>query len=139
MSAPDILQHLTPFLPRLAATFDSSLRGAGFPMTGWSRAVLNFVWDARSRLLAAGTSPDRLPGLADDFRRHFHEDIPRSGPENLRHNPELFMDMLDGVKRCFNYELYKMHLPSIEDEHSKFSFVCNAFKKALECKNDVEK
>ncbi|CAD5211747.1 unnamed protein product [Bursaphelenchus xylophilus] len=124
----------------LSKTFDQAIRGQGYPQTGWSRSVIQFIWNARTILIDAGlVSSHQLHGLKQDFRRNFYEDIPRSTPETLKYNPELWMDMLDGVKRVFDYELYKLHLPSVEDDHSRYSFVCNVFKKAMELKNDMEK
>ncbi|CAD5207559.1 unnamed protein product [Bursaphelenchus okinawaensis] len=124
----------------LLETFDQAIRGQGYPQTGWSRAVIQFIWNTRTLLIDAKlATPDQLPARKQDFRRNFHEDLPRTSPETLKYNPELCMDMLEGVKRVFDYELYKLHLPSIEDDHSRYSFVCNVFKKALELKNDTEK
>jgi hypothetical protein len=61
-------------------------------------------------------------------------------PDNLRYNQLFFTDMLNTEpRRFFCYHKYKMHIPSVEDSHSKFSFVVNAFKVALECGRDFEK
>jgi hypothetical protein len=60
--------------------------------------------------------------------------------ENLKYNKLFFTDLLNtDPRRFFCYHDYKRHLPSIEDDHTRFSFVVNAFKVALQCGRDIEK
>ncbi|KAI1721670.1 eukaryotic mediator 12 subunit domain-containing protein [Ditylenchus destructor] len=41
--------------------------------------------------------------------------------------------------RFYCYHSYKLHLPSIEDAHTRYSFVVNAFAAAKNCKNDYDR
>jgi hypothetical protein len=120
--------------------FKYPLEAKSYPVTGWSRSVCMFIWHVRVKLKCAQTSDVPLNG--DQYA--FEEMIPKAKlgflPDNLRYNQLFFTDMLNTEpRRFFCYHKYKLHIPSIEDDHTKFSFVVNAFKVALECGRDFEK
>lgn len=112
----------------------------GYAITGWSRAVCMFIWHVRVKLKCGRLNDIKLDG--DQYA--FDEMMPKAKfgylSDSLKYNELFFTDMLNTEpRRFFCYHNYKLHLPSIEDDHTKFSFVVNAFKAALSCGRDFEK
>ncbi|KAE9552033.1 hypothetical protein FO519_004758 [Halicephalobus sp. NKZ332] len=110
----------------------------GYPASCFARTVAAFLTQARYDLRFYG----RATSLA--FSANVCKSLlPEPGMEgdftDATYNPELFKEMLNQPKRCISYHDYKIRLPSIDSNSSKYSFVINAFRTAREFKNDYEK
>jgi hypothetical protein len=99
-----------------------------------------FIWHVRVKLKCAYKDDIKLDGGQYSFETLMPKAKFSYLSENLSYNELFFTDMLNTEpRRFFCYHNYKLHLPSIEDDHTKFSFVVNAFKMALKCGRDFEK
>ncbi|KAI1728879.1 eukaryotic mediator 12 subunit domain-containing protein [Ditylenchus destructor] len=118
---------------------EKELRAVGYPITGWARAIAAFIYHARSELLGAQLNDQPLLGSIDEFRKIFPESGAALSPDDLKYNNLLLTDFLKEPRRFYCYHSYKLHLPSIEDAHTRYSFVVNAFAAAKNCKNDYDR
>lgn len=72
----------------------------GYPISGWSRAIIMFVYHAKSEMLNAklcgGTQ--LLLGTAEMFQKRFPESGVDEEPRELRFNRLFFTDFLNDVR-----------------------------------------
>uniref|UniRef100_A0A915DDE1 Mediator complex subunit Med12 LCEWAV-domain domain-containing protein n=1 Tax=Ditylenchus dipsaci TaxID=166011 RepID=A0A915DDE1_9BILA len=97
---------------------EKELCAVGYPITGWPEP-LQF-----SSTTAGKIFPESGAGLM---------------PEDLKYNSLLLTDFLKEPRRFYCYHDYKLHLPSIEDAHTRYSFVVNAFLAARNSKRDYDR
>ncbi|KAI6217430.1 Med12 domain-containing protein [Aphelenchoides besseyi] len=150
--------HFDYFLmcPESASIINSLLEYYKYPLAaenyvanGWARSICVFIWHVRNKMRLAGLNYEPLNGGQYNFAQNFPDPGFGFNKDPESKNNMLFMDLLQEPRRFFAYHNYKLHLPSICDtveqrkqmktDATRFSFVLNAFRVALEAGRDYEK
>nr|CAD2187454.1 unnamed protein product [Meloidogyne enterolobii] len=127
---------------------DLELSRQNFPITCWSRTIAIFLLHTRNKLIGVGEEEGKITkinllGKYEDLAALFPSAGSGSLARNLKYDQQLMVDQLNLSSsnnfRFLSYVDLKMRLQTMQNEHSKYSFVVNAFRAANSYGRDYER